>query len=305
VNVRRRAVFAALLSLVFVLELPVPVPAQMQHGSGRPMTRVFVADPPRRTPLPGFSRTASSEALVLGVRPAYGIPLAGPPMLKAPFPRVMLRGIEPRGVPAFGAPGSHGSLGRRSSDRHATPTPTPAPLTVVCTQGVRRSVGAASRGGVLRANPNVVTSCCPGTDCPTPVPSGTPTPGATATPTPTPVPVVTPSPTPSPTPTATPTPTPVATPTPINVTPSPSPSPVVLGPSGTGINPWWRYQEQTVPGGDHLMVNVGTGNMVAQSEDMNVAHKGIALAFRRTYNSQSGHDIHGTDGGPPGRYGNG
>jgi hypothetical protein len=25
--------------------------------------------------------------------------------------------------------------------------------------------------------------------------------------------------------------------------------------SGTGINPWWRYQEEEVPGGGHLMVN--------------------------------------------------
>jgi YD repeat-containing protein len=57
--------------------------------------------------------------------------------------------------------------------------------------------------------------------------------------------------------------------------------------SGTGINPWWRYQEQSVPGGGHLMVNVGTGNLLLQDDDMSVPHKGIALAFRRTYNSQS------------------
>ena len=56
--------------------------------------------------------------------------------------------------------------------------------------------------------------------------------------------------------------------------------------SGTGINPWWRYQEQNVPGGGHVMVNVGTGNMLLQDDDMSVPHKGIALAFRRTYNSQ-------------------
>ena len=35
------------------------------------------------------------------------------------------------------------------------------------------------------------------------------------------------------------------------------------------------------------MVNVGTGNLVLQDDDMSVPHKGIALAFRRTYNSQS------------------
>jgi len=75
--------------------------------------------------------------------------------------------------------------------------------------------------------------------------------------------------------------------------------------SGTGINPWWRYQEETVPGGGHVMVNVGTGNLVLQDEDMSVPHKGIALAFRRTYNSQSLHDVSGNDGAAPGLYGGG
>ena len=53
------------------------------------------------------------------------------------------------------------------------------------------------------------------------------------------------------------------------------------------------------------MVNVGTGNMLVQSDDMAVAHKGISLAFRRTYNSQSQHDTTGTDGAVPSMYGNG
>jgi YD repeat-containing protein len=80
--------------------------------------------------------------------------------------------------------------------------------------------------------------------------------------------------------------------------------------TGTGINPWWRYQEEPVPGGGHAMVNVGTGNLVLQDDDMAVPHKGIALAFRRTYNSQSGHDVNASDTGayiwmPPGMYGNG
>ena len=77
------------------------------------------------------------------------------------------------------------------------------------------------------------------------------------------------------------------------------------GSYGTGINPWWRYQEELVPGGGHVMVNVGTGNMLLQDDDMSVPHKGIALAFRRTYNSQSGHDVSGTDGSLPSLYGNG
>jgi YD repeat-containing protein len=80
--------------------------------------------------------------------------------------------------------------------------------------------------------------------------------------------------------------------------------------SGTGINHWWRYQEQPVPGGGQVMVNVGTGNLLLQDDDMSVPHKGLAMAFRRTYNSQSGHDVNATDAAgfkykPPGMYGNG
>jgi len=75
--------------------------------------------------------------------------------------------------------------------------------------------------------------------------------------------------------------------------------------SGIGINPWWHYQTETVPGGGRVMVNVGTGNMVLQDDDMAVAHAGIALAFRRTYNSQSQHDVNGSDGSAPSMYGNG
>jgi YD repeat-containing protein len=80
--------------------------------------------------------------------------------------------------------------------------------------------------------------------------------------------------------------------------------------SGTGINHWWRYQEQSVPGGGRVMVNVGTGNLLLQDDDMSVAHKGLAMAFRRTYNSQSGHDVNASDAAgfvyePPGMYGNG
>ncbi len=68
------------------------------------------------------------------------------------------------------------------------------------------------------------------------------------------------------------------------------------GASGTGINPWWRYQEENVPGGGHVMVNVGTGNLLLQDDDMSVPHKGIALTFRRTYNSQSLHDVNASEG---------
>ncbi|MBV8118235.1 MAG: hypothetical protein JOZ01_09665, partial [Candidatus Eremiobacteraeota bacterium] len=82
-------------------------------------------------------------------------------------------------------------------------------------------------------------------------------------------------------------------------------APAQLSASGTGINHWWRYQEQSVPGVGRLMVNVGTGNMLLDVDDMAVPHKGVSIAFRRTYNSQSGHDVNGSDGSPPGEYGNG
>ena len=76
--------------------------------------------------------------------------------------------------------------------------------------------------------------------------------------------------------------------------------------SGSGINPWWRYQEESLPGGGRAMVNVGTGNLIVQDDDMTVPHKGIALAFRRTYNSQNSASV--TSGETPARaslYGNG
>ena len=75
--------------------------------------------------------------------------------------------------------------------------------------------------------------------------------------------------------------------------------------AGTGINPWWRYTEQNVPGGGHVMANVGTGNVVLDEDDMAVPHKGIAFAYRRTYNMQSGHDVSGSDGSWPTLQGNG
>jgi hypothetical protein len=45
--------------------------------------------------------------------------------------------------------------------------------------------------------------------------------------------------------------------------------------SGTGINHWWRYQEENVPGGGHLMVNVGTGNLLLQDDDMTRVDTGV------------------------------
>ena len=74
---------------------------------------------------------------------------------------------------------------------------------------------------------------------------------------------------------------------------------------GAGINPWWRYAEERAASGGHVMVNIGTGNLLLQENDMAIPHKGVSLAFRRTYNSQSQHDVMGSDGALPGMYGNG
>lgn len=76
--------------------------------------------------------------------------------------------------------------------------------------------------------------------------------------------------------------------------------------SGTGINHWWRYQEQSLPGGGgRMMVNVGTGNLLVQQDDMSVPHKGIMMAFRRTYNSQSPPTFSGDLASYSTMYGNG
>lgn len=53
------------------------------------------------------------------------------------------------------------------------------------------------------------------------------------------------------------------------------------------------------------MANVGNGNLVFQVDDIDVPERGIDLAFRRTYNSQSQHDWHNADGEGHNIYGNG
>ena len=53
------------------------------------------------------------------------------------------------------------------------------------------------------------------------------------------------------------------------------------------------------------MVNVANGNLLVQADDIDVPERGIDLAFRRTYNSQSAHDTVGSDGATPSLYGNG
>ena len=79
----------------------------------------------------------------------------------------------------------------------------------------------------------------------------------------------------------------------------------VANPGTTGINRWWTYEEDAVPGSGRYMVNVANENLIYQDDDMDIPNKGIDLAFRRTYNSQSQHDYANTDGSVPSSYGDG
>ena len=173
--------------------------------------------------------------------------------------------------------------------------------------GSRNLHSFASTGGAPTAAPNNLCETCP---TPTPKPTAKPTPKPTATPTPVPNRTPTPVPTATPTPvrTATPTPTPVPT-APPTMTPTASPTPPSVIDASvlplTGINSWWRYEEDALPGIGRYMLNVGNENLLVQADDMDVPNKGIHLAFRRTYNSLSEHDYVGSDGSQISNYGDG
>ncbi len=78
------------------------------------------------------------------------------------------------------------------------------------------------------------------------------------------------------------------------------------GANVTGINHWWTYEEGAIPGVGKYMANVANGNLIMQADDVDIPERGIDLAFRRTYNSFSGHDWAQTDGSEtPAQYGNG
>ena len=78
-----------------------------------------------------------------------------------------------------------------------------------------------------------------------------------------------------------------------------------LSMEGTGVKPWWTFRDLDVPGGPHVKANMTTGNLFVQGTDLRVPHKHVPLQFTRSYNSQSMHDVNGSDGGPPSLYGNG
>lgn len=72
----------------------------------------------------------------------------------------------------------------------------------------------------------------------------------------------------------------------------------------TGINHWWDYEVRSIPGIGQAMVNVGTGNLVVASTDVDVPEVGIDLAFRRVYNVQSQQDVNNDDNSGKALYGN-
>jgi YD repeat-containing protein len=84
----------------------------------------------------------------------------------------------------------------------------------------------------------------------------------------------------------------------------PSPQMLASTDAGAGLAPYWTYQQRTIPGLGVAMVNIGTGNLVVQSTDLDIHERGLDLIFQRTYNSQSLHDINGDDGSEASVFGN-
>jgi RHS repeat-associated protein len=90
------------------------------------------------------------------------------------------------------------------------------------------------------------------------------------------------------------------------VSKSAAPQAVALAsPGTTGFDNRWSFVRDGLPGVGDDFYNVGTGNFIIQVDDMTVNHKGIALDFRRTYNSLSKHDYLGSDGSVGSNYGDG
>ncbi len=78
----------------------------------------------------------------------------------------------------------------------------------------------------------------------------------------------------------------------------------VLAPSVTGILPWWTYEARSIPGVGQALVNIANLNFLIEANDVDIPAGGLDLAFRRIYNSESGHDAVNTDGSGPSVFGN-
>lgn len=81
-------------------------------------------------------------------------------------------------------------------------------------------------------------------------------------------------------------------------------NPLNLSNAGAGAEPWWTYWGRAIPGIGRAAVNVGTGDLLVSATDVDVKERGVDLELKRTYNSQSLHDVYGDDGGQPAIFGN-
>ncbi len=267
---RLRAISAALLALVLVARLPLPA----DHGGGS----VFA--------IPASAQGVSRQPMIrLAIpEPARRTPLPMlPPSAVHAIVTTKVRaatGVAVPGPPMLKPPFLIPTARAASARSIATTVVTkPAPRT------------ARAAGSVATASPNL-SQCICGV-CPPPTPTPSPNIAQRST-----HPLVIVQCTPSPAPTATPVPTstPIAAPT--------SSATSAFAP-GTGIKPWWPYQEERVPGAGHVMVNVATGNLLIDEDDMTMPNAGVTLAYHRTYNLKSGHDVTGSDGSAPSMVGNG
>lgn len=86
-----------------------------------------------------------------------------------------------------------------------------------------------------------------------------------------------------------------------------APSSVTLGAyAPAGINNYWAFEQDGIPGVGRFMVNLGSSrNLVVQSDDLSIPHRWVDVALRRTYNSYSQHDYANTDGSVASNFGNG
>jgi YD repeat-containing protein len=256
---------------------------------------------PSIQPLLSAIENSQVFALITGQADRYAAmhaPAPTFPRLKDNYdrPNLSLNRFAPRSV-------RYGSPGRAPAMLHTVLLPANAPKDPLAMRGPTTSPTKTTQITCLAVgprNPSRPMIACSKLPSPTPVP--TPTPIRTAVPTATPIP----TPTPTPVPTATPTPVPTPTPIPVTPTPVPTATPVgALAPASTGINPWWTYEAKAIAGVGTAMVNVANGNLVVQANDVDVPERGIDLAFRRTYNSQSAHDTTDSDSSVASIYGNG
>lgn len=83
----------------------------------------------------------------------------------------------------------------------------------------------------------------------------------------------------------------------------PNPNLVTGAVTWTGLNAYWRYEEDAMGGVGKYLINTSTGNLLLQSVDMNIPNKGVDLTFQRSFNSLGQHTYGNADGSGPSLYG--